>query len=104
MENRRFKNVTTEYITVNLTPDNPVYSKEMAHDMINANRQCAIDSVEGLLSIASYVVSCSEVDELKRLVNAKYDKRLELYDKGIKQWDTNVSVTMIMRGVKHRGA
>lgn len=30
----------------------------------------------------------------------KYDKRIELYDKGIKQWDTNMSVTMIMRGVK----
>lgn len=103
MEKYGFKNVSTEYITVNLTPDNPVYSKEMAHAMINANRQCAIDSVDGLLNIASGVVSCSEVEELKLLVNAKYDKRLELYDKGIKQWDTNVSVTMIMRGVKRRG-
>lgn len=31
MEKYGFKNVTTEYITVNLTPDNPFYSKEMAH-------------------------------------------------------------------------
>lgn len=100
MEKYGFKNVTTEYITVNLTPDNPVYSKEMAYAMINANRQCAIDSVNGLLNIASDVVSGSEVEELKRLVNAKYDKRLELYNKSIKQWDTNVSVTMIMRGEK----
>jgi len=30
----------------------------------------------------------------------KYDKRIELYDKGVKQWDTNMSVTMIMRGIK----
>ena len=100
MENYGFKNVTTEYITVNLTPDNPCYSKEMAHAMINANRQGALDNIESLLHIAKEVVASSEVDELKRLVNAKYDKRILLYDQGIKQWDTNMSVTMIIRGVK----
>jgi len=31
-------------------------------------------------------------------VNAKYDERISLYRKGIKQWDTTVSVTMIVRG------
>ena len=30
----------------------------------------------------------------------KYDKRIELYRAGIKQWDTSVSVTMILRGQK----
>ena len=94
------KNVTTEYITVNLTPDNPCYSVEMAHAMINANRQGALDNVESLLHIAREVVTLSEIEELKRLVNAKYDKRILLYNQGIKQWDTNMSVTMIIRGVK----
>lgn len=41
-----------------------------------------------------------EIEELKRLINEKYNKRLELYDEGVKQWDTHVSVTMIARGVK----
>lgn len=100
MEKYGFRNVTTEYIMIDLTPDNPVYSKEMAYAMINANRQVNLDSVESLLNIASDVVTKDEVEELKRLVDAKYDKRLELYDNGIKQWDTNVSVTMIVRGVK----
>ena len=100
MEKYGFQNVTTEYITVNLTPDNPCYSVEMAHAMINANRQGALDTVESLLHIAKEVVVPSEVEELKRLVNAKYDKRILLYDQGIKQWDTNMSVTMIIRGVK----
>ena len=31
-----FRNISTEYITVNLTPDNPGYSAEMAHAMIEA--------------------------------------------------------------------
>ena len=30
-------------------------------------------------------------------VNAKYDERISLYRRGIKQWDTTVSVTMIVR-------
>lgn len=38
MEKYGFKKVTTEYIMIDLTPDNPVYSKEMAYAMINANR------------------------------------------------------------------
>ncbi|MBQ8315034.1 MAG: methyltransferase domain-containing protein, partial [Lachnospiraceae bacterium] len=34
MEQYGFRNVTTEYLTINLTPDNPIYSKETAHAMI----------------------------------------------------------------------
>lgn len=100
MEQYGFKNVTTDYITINLTPDNPIYSKETAYAMINANRKCAADNIESLRQIGNGIVSDSEIEELKRIINSKYDKRLELYDNGIRQWDTNLSVTMIMRGVK----
>ena len=72
----------------------------MAHAMINANRQGDLDSIESLLHVAADVVTELEVEELKRLVNSKYDKRLALYDEGVKQWDTNMSVTMIVRGIK----
>lgn len=100
MEKHDFKNVSTEYISVNLTPDNPIYSKEMAYAMINANRQTAIDGINSLNAIASDIISSDEIAELKRLTNIKFNKRLELYNAGIKQWDTNVSVTMILRGEK----
>lgn len=100
MEQYGFRNVTTEYMTVNLTPDNPVYSKEIAHAMINANRRVSLDGADDLLRIATDAVTPEEVEELKRIINSKYDKRVELYDNGIKQWDTNVSVTMILRGEK----
>ncbi len=100
MEQYGFRNVTTEYLTINLTPDNPIYTKETAHAMINANRQVSLDAADDLLRNAADVVTADEVEELKRLINGKYDKRIELYDKGIKQWDTNVSVTMVVRGEK----
>lgn len=100
MEKYGFRNITTEYITVNLTPDHPCCSAEMAHAMINANRQNDLDCAESMSHIASQAVTPSEIEELKRLINAKYDKRILLYDQGIKQWDTNVSVIMVVRGVK----
>ena len=100
MEQYGFRNVTTEYLTINLTPDNPSYSKETAHAMINANRQVSLDGADDLLRVATDVITADEVEELKRIINSKYDKRIELYDKGIKQWDTNVSVTMVVRGEK----
>lgn len=100
MEANGFRNVTTEYITVNLTPDNPCCSAQMAHAMINANRQSDLDNAQNMLHIAGNAVTASEVEELKRLINAKYDKRIQLYDQGIKQWDTDVSVTMVIRGIK----
>lgn len=100
MEQYGFRNVTTEYLTINLTPDNPVYTKETAHAMINANRQVSLDAADDLLRNAAEEVTVDEVEELKRIINSKYDKRIELYNKGFKQWDTNVSVTMVIRGEK----
>ena len=34
------------------------------------------------------------------IINEKYNKRIELYKQGEKQWDTNVLVTMVLRGIK----
>ena len=100
MQEHGFKNISTEYITINLTPDNPCYTADMAYAMINANRLCALDSAERLLHVAGEKISAPEVEELKRIVNAKYDKRIMLYNKGIKLWDTDMSVTMVIRGEK----
>lgn len=100
MERHGFRHVTTDYITVNLTPDNPAYTRDMAHAMINANRLSSLDNAQGLLEVAGNVVKPAEVEELERIIHAKYDERLRLYDQGIRQWDTSMSVTMIVRGVK----
>ena len=41
-----------------------------------------------------------EIAEMKRIVNNKYDTRINQYDNNEKQWDTTVSVTMVLRGIK----
>ena len=95
MENNGFTNITTGYAVINLTPDSPEYSKQFAEKIIEANRQVALEAVE-----------CARVDdEAKRgaalsAINKKYDERLALFRAGKKQWDTSVTITMIVRGNK----
>lgn len=100
MEKYGFSDVSTGYATINLTPDDPKYSAAMAHDMINSNRYTALDGIESVLHTMSEHFNSDEIEEMKRLANAKYDTRIAQYDRGEKQWDTDVSVIMVIRGVK----
>lgn len=100
MERYGFKQISTDYLAVNLTPDNPGNSRALAHAMINANRQTELDAVNALPRIVPDAVQSAEVEEMLRCVNSRYDRRIQLYDKGEKQWDTVVSMTMVLRGVK----
>ena len=100
MEKYGFQDVSTEYITINLTPDNPEYNAKMAHAIINANRHSVLDSIENLQHIIPELVTAEQVETLKKIKNEKYDTRIALYEQGIKQWDTNVSLIMVVRGIK----
>ena len=95
-----FTDISTGFAAVDLTPDNPKFSAALALDMINANRQAALDSIESVLHTMPDYFSVSEIEEMKRLTNAKYDTRIEQYHRGEKQWDTNVSIIMVIRGIK----
>ena len=37
---------------------------------------------------------------MKNIIEEKYDTRIAQYNMGEKQWDTNVSITMVIRGEK----
>lgn len=92
MERHGFAEVSCGYALVDLTPDAPKYSPQMAETMIEALRQ---NDLEALASMHS-----PHAQEAIAAVNAKYDERLRLYRAGIRQWDTSVSVTMVVRGRK----
>ena len=68
--------------------------------MINAHRQTALDAVNALPRIAPGAACGAELEEMLRCVNSRYDRRIRLYDEGKKQWDTAVTLTMVVRGVK----
>ncbi len=92
MEENGFSDVTTGYAVIDLTPDARKYSSQMAELMIEAKRQNDLEAIKS---------SYHEYDEkVINAVNAKYEERLRLYHEGINQWDTSVSLTMIVRGSK----
>mgnify|MGYP002423428248 FL=1 len=92
MEKNGFTNVITGYAIIDLTPDDSKYPPKMSELMIEAMRQNDIEAV--------WSVHSNHADEMISVINSKYDERIRLYREGIKQWDTSVSVTMIIRGMK----
>lgn len=100
MEEYGFSHISTGYAVIDLTPDNPKFPASLALDMINANRLAALDAIDSVWHTMPEHFTAQEVGEMKRLTNAKYDTRIEQYHRGEKQWDTNVSITMVIRGTK----
>lgn len=94
----KFNNVQTHYLTINLTPDSEQYDKAFATKMIEANRRIHLNSLEYLPHIAPDVVTCEEIKKWASEINQKFDKRLEQYNLGNKQWDANIALTMVLRG------
>lgn len=95
-----FRDVTTDYAVINLTPDDPRMPREMALAIFSEQRQEALDAIGYLPNVAGSLVHPDELDEMRRQVNMRFDQRIALYNAGEKQWDTTVCVTMIVRGVK----
>lgn len=100
MEKYGFTDIKTGFATIDLTPDNPKFSAAMAHNMINTLRQTTLDAIDSVLYTMPKHFTAQEIEEMKRLTNTKYDTRIEQYNRGEKQWDTNVSIIMVIRGTK----
>ena len=95
MEQNGFTGVTTGYAVIDLTPDAPKYTAQMAEAMIEAQRQTSLEAVAS--------ADLPGAEKIIDIINSKYDERLRLYRNGIRQWDTSVSITMIIRGIKSTG-
>ncbi len=92
MERYGFSDVTADYALIHLTPDAKDTPQEMAEAMIEAARQSDLEAIRSARSAGG--------ERAASAVNARYDERLRLLRAGIKQWDTELSVTMIVRGRK----
>jgi len=100
MEKHGFSAITTGYTAIDLTPDDPKYPPGFARAIIEANRHVALNPVEYILRFAPEHFTREEAEEMKRLIHTKYDQRVKQYVLGEKQWDTYVSFTLIVRGIK----
>lgn len=95
-----FKNISTHYIPVNLTPDSSDIDDQTAVAFFEANRQVNLDVLSSLSDIAPNVISKNKHDKWRDEINRRYDKRIDMYKNGEKLWDTYVSIIMVVRGVK----
>jgi ubiquinone/menaquinone biosynthesis C-methylase UbiE len=100
MKQYGFQDIRTGYATIDLTPDDPKYPPEMAHAMINAHRQTALEAIDSVAVTLADHFSAAELDEARGHVNTKYDTRIALFNQGKAQWDTTVSIIMVVRGTK----
>ena len=100
MKHYGFKNIKREFIALDLSPDNPNYSKELSYKMINANRYVILDSKDSINRQFNGVFTNQELEAVKDDVNMRYDKRLECFDKDEKKWETYLAVIMIVRGIR----
>ncbi len=100
MEQYGFHSVSTGYAVIDLTPDDPKYASQTALDMINALRFCALESLDSVLCTIPEHTSVQEIETMKAFVNQKYDSRAQDYISGKKHWETNVSLIMMIRGIK----
>lgn len=100
MQEFGFDSISTAYAVSNLTPDNECVPKDMAVLMINAGRYNDLDAIQSVWETMPGRVTKEEIDEMTRLANQKYDRRIQKYLSGEKEWDTTVSIAMIVRGVK----
>ena len=100
MEKHGYVSVTTDFAVIPLTPDDPKFSPDLAHDIINTDRFSDIDRLDSVLYTLSEHFTEAEINKMKQIANERYNKRIERYDKGEKIWDTSVGTTMIVRGLK----
>lgn len=100
MQKYGFQDVSTGYATIDLTPDDPKYSSEMAHHMINSIRYSALESLESILNTMPEHTSVQEIDRMKEITNQRFDSRMKDYDSGKKYLETHLSIIMMIRGTK----
>ena len=92
MEQFGFSDLTTNYVLIDLTPDDSKFPSQLAETMIEAMRQRDLEAIQSTAS--------GQAEKAIAAVQEKYNERVRLYQKGIKQWDTSISLLMIVRGKK----
>ncbi|MFA6729705.1 MAG: methyltransferase domain-containing protein [Eubacteriales bacterium] len=101
LEKAGFRNVNVEFITVvDYAPDNADVSDKTALLQINTHRLHVIASAEKALRIAPDSLTDDEKQMLLKLINERFDKRVEQYKNGEKLWDFSTSTVLIASGIK----
>lgn len=86
--------------TVNYAPDCDNVADEMARAQINEDRISELCSVEKAYVMAPDALSKTEYQTLQDMINCRYDKRIQQYENGEKNWEFRVATTVLISGTK----
>ena len=92
--------ITCDYLATGLTPDDKKFAA-IARDIIEEGRKSELDGLGSAARSLPDFVTAEDVQRMTALIDKKYDERLAQYERGERQWDTAVSLIMILRGTKN---
>ena len=86
--------------TVTYAPDFENVDEETARAQINDDRISELCSAEKAYRMAPDALSEAEYRSLADLINRRYDKELERYESGGKNWKFRIKTTVLISGTK----
>lgn len=92
MEQAGFTGVSTGYVVIPLTPDDPACPRATAQAILDAEQAC---TEEAVLSTGR-----EDTAPVLEAVRAKYGRRRRLLEAGCRQWDTYTTVNLVLRGIR----
>lgn len=96
-----FHHVSIDAIaTVNYAPDYDNMDGETARAQVNEDRISELSSVEKAYRMAPNALNKSEYLSLVDMINRRYDKEIERYESGEKNWKFRVATTVLISGTK----
>jgi len=99
--NAGFSRVNVHFISdVRYAPDNADVSDELAMQQINVNRISLLSSMKKALNRSPDALSENEAAHFAKLINQRFDDRIERYLSGDKIWDIATGTVMAVTGYK----
>lgn len=96
-----FRNISIEAMaSVNYAPDCDNVNDEMARAQINDDRVSELSSVEKAYAMAPNALSKTEYQTLVDMINRRFDKKIQQYENGEKNWEFRIATTVLISGTK----
>ena len=101
LEKFGFEQVTLDTLSaVQYCPDSANVSADLAISQINEERLSELCSVHKARNLAPEALTDFEFDLMIKMINKRWDKRIDEYKSGIKKWDWRVGTVIAISGVK----
>ena len=96
-----FHNISIDAMaSVKYAPDCDNIDDETARAQINEDRVSELCSVEKAYTMAPNALSETEYQTLLDMINRKFDKKIQQYENGEKNWGFRIATTVLISGTK----